>query len=160
MNPTLTQITFLNTFIKSDIATLTLTPPKIHVSFFSKIKNDMPLLKHSKKKTTFHQFTSFTNNLYLLRYRTVCASLSHSFTHPKYSNFAKSFFEQLASSHRSPSPRKLVSRFVRYFLTTDPPGCDILTHNTLSCKKLSKIPNLSDQSLLALFSFVIENKCS
>ncbi len=44
MNPTLTQTTILNTFIKSDISTQPLTLPENHIKIF-KIKNWMLSLK-------------------------------------------------------------------------------------------------------------------
>ncbi len=70
MNPTLTQTTILNTLIKSDISTLPLTPPKNHINIF---KNQMLPLKppHSP---SFHQYTSFTTNLYLQRYGPISTS--------------------------------------------------------------------------------------
>ncbi len=40
MNITLTQTTILNTFIKSNISTLPLTPPKNHIKIFKNQKSN------------------------------------------------------------------------------------------------------------------------
>ena len=86
MNPTLTQTTILNTFIKSDILTLPLTPPKNYIKIFKNQKlnatSQTPI-----QYTTFHQYTSFTKNVYFQRYRPISISTTHIFCMSKFKLF-------------------------------------------------------------------------
>ncbi len=86
MNTTLTQITILNTFIKSDILTLPLTLPKNHIKIFKNQKSNATS-QTPIQYTTIHQYTSFTKYLYLQRYRPISISIPHIFCTSKFELF-------------------------------------------------------------------------
>ena len=108
MNLTLTQTTIFNTFIKSDILTLLLTPPKNH---FKNFKN--PKLNATSQTPiqyiTFHQYTSFTKKLYLHRYGPISTSTPHIFCTSKFELFdlmnPKIPTWQIPSLHIIPNPK-------------------------------------------------------
>ena len=76
-------ISILKFSIKNDFLTQTLAQPKNHIKIHIKIFNNQKLNATSQtpiQYTTFHQYTSFTKYLYLLRYRDIYTSTPHFFT--------------------------------------------------------------------------------
>ncbi len=73
------------TFLKSQVCTQTLTPPKNLVNFFENQKLNAPI--QAPTQYSFHQYTSFTKYLYFLRYGLICLSMSHIFHPSKFELF-------------------------------------------------------------------------
>ena len=102
MNTTLTQITILNTFIKSDILTLPLTPPKTHIKIFKNEKLNLQRFVPSEIWTNFYIHTPYFLNLQIWTFQ------PHE---PKKLNFLNSFLEhypQPKINQKSPKDPKLI----------------------------------------------------
>ncbi len=74
------------TFLKSQICTQTLTPPRNHVICFENQKSNA-MIQTPIQKNTFHQHTSFSKYWYFLSYGPICPSTSKIFCPSKFELF-------------------------------------------------------------------------
>ncbi len=72
------QYPFYKFSINNDFSTLTLAQPKNHINIFKNQKSNATSQTRIQY-VTFHQYTSFTKYLYLLRYRDISISTPHFF---------------------------------------------------------------------------------